>query len=165
MFELKPLSPDSIEPALKKAHRYRLLNEALEAESICRDVLLIDPGNREAQITLLLALTDQFERKLDKFEQARTLLEELDDGYERVYYDGVICERRAKTALEGGGPGSGVVAYGWFREAMERYEAALQLRSPGNDDPTLRWNTCARIINRNPSVRPEPDDGVQEMLE
>ena len=43
MFAPKPISPDSIACALTKAERYRLLNEPGEAESICRDILEIDP--------------------------------------------------------------------------------------------------------------------------
>ena len=34
--------------ALEKALRYRLLNEPVEAESICRDVLEVDPDNQAA---------------------------------------------------------------------------------------------------------------------
>lgn len=45
MFELKPLSEGAIPKALKKAERYRLLNEPRQAESICQDVLSIDPDN------------------------------------------------------------------------------------------------------------------------
>ena len=56
MYELKPLSREAIPAALEKAHRYRLLNEALEAESICRDILAADPVNQEATVTLLLAI-------------------------------------------------------------------------------------------------------------
>ena len=58
MFNLKPLSKDAIESALAKAERYRLLNEPDEAESICLDVLAIDPSNETARITSILALTD-----------------------------------------------------------------------------------------------------------
>ena len=47
--------------ALAKAERYRLLNEPGEAESICLDVLEVEPDNQEALVTLLLALTDQFD--------------------------------------------------------------------------------------------------------
>ena len=39
MFVLKPISRDSVEGAMAKAERYRLLNEPNEAESICRDIL------------------------------------------------------------------------------------------------------------------------------
>src|SRR6202012_374860 len=60
MFELKRLSPEAIPAALEKALRYRLLNEPAEAESICHDVLTIEPENREALVMLLLAITDRF---------------------------------------------------------------------------------------------------------
>jgi hypothetical protein len=58
MFELKRLSDEAIPAALEKALRYRLLNEPAEAESICHDVLRIDPENQQALVVLLLALTD-----------------------------------------------------------------------------------------------------------
>ena len=50
MFELKRLSEDAIPAALEKALRYRLLNEPAEAESICHDVLHIDPENQQALV-------------------------------------------------------------------------------------------------------------------
>ena len=56
---LKPISHESVAGALAKAERYRLLNEPGEAESICRDILQIEPGNQAALIHLILALTDQ----------------------------------------------------------------------------------------------------------
>ena len=59
-FELKSLSPDAIPAALEKAHRYRLLNEPEQAESICEDVLRLDPENQDAITSLILALTDRF---------------------------------------------------------------------------------------------------------
>ena len=48
MFELKRLSDEAVAAALEKALRYRLLNEPAEAESICHDVLRIDPENQHA---------------------------------------------------------------------------------------------------------------------
>jgi hypothetical protein len=60
MFELKPLSPDAIPAALEKANQYRLLNEPGAAESICLDILAIDPGNQEALINIVLAMSDRF---------------------------------------------------------------------------------------------------------
>ena len=57
MSELKKLSKEAIPAALEKAERYRLLNEPGEAESICLDILAIDPENQRAIIMLLLALT------------------------------------------------------------------------------------------------------------
>ncbi len=60
MFHLKPISKEAINEALQKAERYRLLNEPQLAESICQDILDIDPQNHQATVTLLLAITDQF---------------------------------------------------------------------------------------------------------
>lgn len=166
MYELKRLHRDAVPAALEKARRYRLLNEALEAESICLDILAVDPDNAEALTNLVLALSDQFERKLsEKFEQALALLPRFRSEYERLYYEGILCERRAKVSLSQGGPGSGSVAYTWFRQAMERFEAAQALRPEGNDDALLRWNTCARILNRNTLVVPAHEDDGSPMLE
>ena len=69
MFNLKPISHDSIETALAKAERYRLLNEPHEAESICHDILAIDPANRQARISLVLALTDEIPRSAGGIQQ------------------------------------------------------------------------------------------------
>ncbi len=166
MFDLKPIHKESVEKSLEKAHRYRLLNEPMQAESICLDVLTIEPENQQAINILLLAVTDQFDRRMTaRYKQARELLPRLEDAYERVYYGGLICERRATALLRRGGPGSGHVAYEWFRRAMEHYEDA-EIQSPeGNDDAILRWNTCARIIMRNPEIEAEPEVLRTELLE
>jgi len=166
MFELKTLSREAIPKALEKAERYRLLNEPVEAESICRDVLRIDPDNQSALVILLLALTDQFEEQVaDAVVHAREILPHLSGAYERAYYAGIVCERRAKAQLRRGGPGSGYAAYATFREALDWYEKAEGLRPPGNDDALLRWNTCARILERNPHVRPAAEDRSEPPLE
>ena len=166
MIQLKELSSQGIPAAMEKAKQYRVLNEPLNAESICLDVLAVEPGKQDALITLILALTDQFGRKMnEKFNQAKETVAKLEDPYHQAYYEGIIAERRAKVALKQNALGSGYVAHGWFEDAMELYEKAIELRSAGNDDPILRWNTCARIMNRNPAVKPEPRDQVHEMLE
>lgn len=166
MYTLKTLSKAAIPGALEKAERYRLLNEPLEAESICRDVLATEPGNQQALIVLLLALTDTFKQNMSTaFNQAHEVLENLSDQYCKAYYGGIISERRAKVHLERGGPGSGRLAHEWFHKAMTLYETALNTCSPGNQDALLRWNTCARIIMRHPEVAP-PETGTNEhMLE
>jgi hypothetical protein len=48
---------------------------------------------------------------------------------------------------------------------MHQYEAAHAIRPAGNDDTILRWNTCARILNRNPSVVAGTDEVSNHMLE
>ncbi len=166
MFELKRLSRDAVPAALEKAERYRLLNEPLEAESICRDILEVDPDNQEALVMLLLSLTDQLDdRLMDAVEPARDALSRLRDEYTRCYYNGILCERRAKAHLRRGGPRAGQSAYGWFQEAMENYEKAIAVRPPANDDAILRWNTCARLLMSNPKLAPDKEEAFQTWLE
>src|SRR5438552_18065322 len=96
MFNLKPLHPEAIPAALERAMRYRLLNEPGAAESICHDVLRIDPENQQALVMLLLALTDRFGKGYAVgVTQAQEVLPQLRDPYERAYYAGIISERRA----------------------------------------------------------------------
>ncbi|HEY5814480.1 MAG TPA: hypothetical protein VIT23_17725 [Terrimicrobiaceae bacterium] len=150
MFKLKQLSEEAIPAALEKALRYRLLNDPAEAESICHDVLSIDPDNQEALVILLLALTDHSGTGYAVgVTQAREVLSRLEDPYERAYYAGIICERQAKTWLQQDHPGAGHDAFEFLNEAMSWFEKAEALRPPKNDDALLRWNTCARIIMGN----------------
>lgn len=156
MFEFKPLSAEGIGPALERAERYRLLNEPREAESICRDILAIDPDNQQAVVLLVLALTEALaDEGGGEISEAKDLLSRLESDYERTYYAGIICERQAKQLLSHGTLGSGPMVYHLLRDAMAWYEKAEDLRPPRNDDALLRWNTCARIILRN-KLRPPP---------
>lgn len=164
MFDLKPLSREAIPRALEKAERYRVLNEPREAESICLDILAADSENQPALAVLLLALTDQFESQR-AVRAANEVLGRLAGDYERAYYTGILFERRAKARMEGGQPGSGHVAYDWFRQALEWFEKAEALRPAGNDDARLRWNTCVRILQEHPELRPAPVETVELPLE
>ena len=165
-FELKRLHADSIASALKRAEQYRLLNEPLQAESICLDVLDCEPRHQQALVLLLLARTDQFgETGGARAEDARQLLPALEDEYDRSYYAGIICERWARATLRANSPGAGPNAYNWLHQAMGWYERADRLREQGNDDPALRWNSCARLIQRHEHVRPASDEGFQPLLE
>ena len=166
MFTLKKLSRDGIARALRKVERYRLLNEPWEAESICRDVLESQPDHQEALISLLLAMTDQFNREGGPdVEKARALLPGIRGEYEQAYYAGIICERKGSALRERDAPGSGPIVYDWLRQAMDHYERAGGLRTAGNDDALLRWNTCARVIDENPQIQPPSETRVLEMLE
>ena len=145
-FELKALSPEAVQRTLAKAERYRLLNEPGEAESICLDVLAIEPDNQEALVMLLLALTEQFDEHSPRVAEAWATVARLRDDYERAYYTGIVYERRARAQLRHGTPGAGPQVYEWLRDAMNWYEKAEAVRAPGNDDALLRWNACARFI-------------------
>jgi hypothetical protein len=146
MFELKPIHPKAVPNALTKAELYRLLNESAQAESICYDILQVDPDNQRALTTLLLALTDQFDQGIP-VNSPQELLPRLHGEYEQAYYAGIIYERKARAQLNGGIPGGGFVAYELLREAMFWYERAEAIRPPDNDDATLRWNACVRTIS------------------
>jgi hypothetical protein len=162
-FELKPISATAIPEALQKAERYRLLNEPSEAQSICEDILRIDPDNQEVLITLLLAATDQIEQGGSERE-AREILPRLQSEYHRAYYGGIISERSAKALLRSGLPGGGFAAYDALEDAMRRFEEAEALRPPGNDDAILRWNACARLLMKNPTIQRRPEERYQEVL-
>src|SRR5687768_4272860 len=151
---LKQLSPDAIPRALEKAERYRLLNEPMDAESICLDILAADPTNQRALVMLLLTLTDQLGQsyRMDDL-RAEDVISRLEDEYQRAYYAGIVDERRAKSILDAGGPGAATRAHDLLVDAMRHYEQAEELRPPGNDDALLRWNTCARMMN-SPGVHP-----------
>src|SRR5437870_13002496 len=116
MFALKPLSKDAIPAAIEKAMRYRLLNEPAEAESICLDVLRADPENQQALVILVLALTDRFSTGYAVGDsKAQEIVARLRDEYERSYYSGIICERRAKAFLR---QSSGGAAYNADRKSV-----------------------------------------------
>ncbi len=166
MFELKPISNDAVAAALAKAERYRLLNEPIGAESICRDVLRVDAENQEALITLVLSLTDQLaQRGNEAFLELRELVPRIASEYHTHYYSGLVFERRANARMHLGGPGSGSVAYDWYRQAMQYYEQAAEIRPPGEDSSILRWNTCVRVLERHPDLIPEPEDQTVQLLE
>ena len=167
MSTLKRLSPAGIPRALEKAERYRLLNDPGDAESICLDILEVDPGHQRALVSLLLSRTDQFPRARDGagVASAREVLPRLQSEYERAYYNGIICERWAKALRTRGVPGSGATAYQWLQEAMEHYEQAEKVRPAGNDDALLRWNACARTIARHPDLKPAVEERAETMLE
>jgi hypothetical protein len=157
-YQLKRLSPEAIPPALERAERYRLLNEPVQAESICLDILAVDPENQQALVLLLLALSEQFgENITEKLDRAWSLLPKLHDEYQRAYYQGLLLERQARLYARSGAPGSNFSAYDLFSEAMRLFEKAERLRPPGNDEALLRWNTCARTIMTE-KLEPRPED-------
>ena len=159
MFNLKPLSKEAIPTALEKARHYRLLNEPAAAESICLDVLAVDPENQEALVDIVLAMADRFGKDYAVGDNhVNEFLPRIRDEYARNYYTGIVFERRAKAVLNK----DGVNAFEMFRQAMDCFEKAEAIRPHGNDDAILRWNGCARIIHRN---RLKPRDMGHDFLE
>ena len=152
---LKTISKDGIPEAISKAELYRFLNEPEESESICHDILAVDPGNQMAMRILGLAITDEFTGQgSDRYSEAEAMFQDLADPYEKQYYTGLLLERRAKAEMQAGHPAHAVSVL--FQEAMHHFEAAEKIRPPENDDAMLRWNRCARLLAKLPQVEWPP---------
>jgi hypothetical protein len=165
MPELKRISPAAIPRSIEKAERYRLINQPWAAESICHDILAVDPANQRALHDLVLALTDQFSgESAELVKRAHEALAKITNAYERAYYAGMISERRATAKLASGVPGAGFIAYEWLQEAMEHFAEAERLRPSGNDDALLRWNSCVRLIDSRTDLRPGPVHRAEHVI-
>jgi len=157
---LKAVSKGAIARAIAKAEMYRHVNEPGETESICRDVLATEPDNQAALALLGLALADQICGKVsDRCAEAGRIIQSLKDPYERLYYTGLLNERRAKANLHAGQPPH--VLEPLLENAMACFEQAEKLRPEGNDDAILRWNRCVRLLESFHEVQPEPAPGIE----
>jgi len=164
VFEPKAL-PCEAEAALELAERCLAEREPEEAESLCLDVLAIAPGNDRAALLLVrsrLALLDH--ARPEDVERARQALTGLSNEYDRLFYGGVLCTRRAKHQLRQRGAHSGASAYDSLRRAMEHFEAAARL-APESPEPVARWNACVRLIARHPACQPHPDRDEEHGIE
>jgi len=161
MPDLKTISREAIPRATQKAERYRLLNQSWATESICLDILEVDPTNQPVLVMLLLAITDQFGPESGQSAQrARAILDRVTDPYQQAYYAGIIAERLAHAQLHSGAMHAEAMAHETLRSAMESFEKAEKVRAPGNDDAILRWNTCVRMLER--MRRHEISEGAYE---
>jgi tetratricopeptide (TPR) repeat protein len=148
-YTIKRISTAGIGEAIAKAELYRSLNEPEEAESICRDIVAIEPQHQLALRLLGLALTDQFTgHGSDRYREAEKIFLELKDPYERLYYTGILHERRAKAQLKAGQLPRSLSAL--FDHALHSFAEAEKIRPAGNDDAILRWNRCVRLL-QNPA--------------
>jgi hypothetical protein len=147
-FQIKTIRPDSVPHSLEMARRYRLLNEPMQAESICLDILALEPDNEAARIELVLTMSDQFAgtRKSPRRADIMAHIDMLSDEYSKHYYRGLVHEREGLGFLDRGH--AATFAYDGLRDAMDAYERAEKLRPLGNDDAILRWNACVRAIQR-----------------
>jgi len=162
--QLKSISKAGIPEALAKAELYRYLNEPEEAESICRDILAVDPDHQLARRMLGLAITDQFTGAAgDRYGEVQSIFQSLRDPYERNYYTGLLHERRAKAQLHSGC--SAHVLLPLVEEALRSFAEAEKIRPAGNDDSILRWNRCVRLLESRPefhAVHPGPAEFESE---
>ncbi len=154
--ELKSIRKTGIPEAISKIELYRFLNEPEEAESICHDILAVEPGHQLALRFLGLAITDQFTGDVtDRHREVEKIFERLSDHYERLYYTGLLHERRAKAQLRAGRPP--LVVLPLFEEAMRCFVEAEKVRPPDNDDAILRWNRCVRLLQTFPELEREKE--------
>ena len=166
MANYKELSPEGVAAALVRAKEYRYLNDPELAESICLDIIHMQPNNQDANRLLLLAETDQFGgTNHEALNNAKEALSKLTDPYQRAYYGGLISERYARWMLKGRGQRSHFVAHEAVQDAIAQYEEALKLKPEGNDEAILRWNTCQRMIKRYRLTPPDESDRQDMGLE
>src|ERR1700758_3763648 len=152
--KLKTISKSGIAEAIAKAELYRYLNEPEEAESICLDILAADPKHMLGLRTLGLAITDQFSGGPgDRYAEVEKIFGSLTDAYERLYYTGLLCERRVKAQLRGGRAPHTLLPL--LEKALQCFAEAEQVRPPGNDDAILRWNRCVRLLQSEPDFETE----------
>jgi len=143
--KLKSISGEGIPEAISKVELYRNLNEPGEAESICRDILAIEPGNQTALRLLGLAITDQFTGETsDRYSESESAFRGLTSEYERIYHLGILRERKAKAQLRAGRLPHTVLPI--FEEAMNYFAEAEKVSPQSNDDAILRWNRCVRLL-------------------
>ena len=72
-----------------RAKHYRLLNEPGASESICLDILEIEPENQEVLVTLILAMSDRFAKDYTVSDaQIKDYLTRINNEYQRAYYNG-----------------------------------------------------------------------------
>jgi len=166
MSMLKTIELGDIPAALERAERYRLMDEPWAAESVCLDILTVEPQNQSALVNLLLSLTAQFKEQLfPAYNRALEVQSKLTNPYQKTFYLGIIYERRAKAHLRKRGFSTGRAAYEWFQRAMTAYEKAIAVRPAGNPDSILRWNSCARILMEDKEVEEPPSKASESMLE
>ena len=167
MLQFKPLSKVSIPKALVKAKHYRLLNEPWQAESICKDVLNVEPENQLAILYLILAISDQFTNDdVSGQTNAKKLCARLDSEYDKKYYRGLIEERLGKAALKRNTPRAKYIAYENYRSAMNYFEEAEKaIHTDDNQDVVLRWNACMRRIQEFKLTPSQNEDQVQPFLD
>ena len=146
----------AVKKALKKAKQYRSLLEPEIAESICLDILHVDPENQDVIVVYILTLLDQISRS-DNKTQIKTIeraIEKLTSQYQRYYYTGLLNERRARHLLTQAMSHS--FAYDYFYEALQYYQKAIERCPEKNDEAILRWNSCIRTIEKE-KLKPRRD--------
>ncbi len=154
--KLQNIHSGAIASALSKAQQYRSLLEPEIAESICLDILKIDPEHQDALVIYILSLTDQLNQseRQSQIKAVQRAIDKLSTDYQRLYYSGLLSERRARFMITQ--PMSRSFAYDYFYEALQSYQKAEAIRPDDNDEAILRWNSCIRTIEKE-KLKPRRD--------
>ena len=145
-YKLKRISTAGIPEAIAKAELYRSLNEPEEAESICRDILAVEPTASARLAPSWPRSHRPVHRRSVRSRTGKRKRSSSDssDPYERLYYAGIVYERRAKAQFNAGQPPH--VLLPLFEQALHTFAEAEKISPPGNDDAILRWNRCVRLL-------------------
>ncbi len=159
MPDLKSLSREAIPAALEKAERYRLLNEPAEAESICLDILETDPENQTGAHHAPARVDRSLQQGLRGERHAGESVAGADQGRIRAR----LLRRDSGRAAGQGETGAGTVRARVITPTTNcakrcgSLRRRRKIRPPGNDDALLRWNTCARMMEKNKLAAREED--------
>lgn len=161
--ELKSLNGHDLDQAQRKAEKYRDLNQPDETDSICRDILAVNPQHQAALRSLGLSLTDRYDGDgMQLHREALAVFGKLESAYERTYYAGIAWERYGKSQLaQGIGPG----AHHAFHRALHLFEEAEDLTEKENPDPILRWNRVVRELTTHPLLRFEEERSPESEMD
>ena len=154
--KLHDIHIDAIGQALEKARQYRSLMEPEIAESICLDVLHVQPDNQDVLVIYILALLDQIPHPETQIEvkSIERIIDKLNSEYQRYYYSGLLHERMARYMITQ--TMSHSFAYDYFYQALRCYYQAQKIIPAQNEEAILRWNSCIRTIEKE-KLKPRQD--------
>ncbi|MEE3327469.1 MAG: hypothetical protein VX252_09050 [Myxococcota bacterium] len=163
--DIKTLEAADLEKALAAAKATWAELRAEDTESICLDILDLDPQNRSALELLLRSRIELLKKGLPQsVARAQELIPRLDSTFDQAFYSGMLREAQARYLLEKRGRETSRVAYSWFRHAMDDFEEASAIATD-RIEPKLRWNACLRTLKNNPQCVPPSDDGEDHGIE
>src|SRR5262249_59215005 len=123
---------------------YRSTNAPKDSKSICRDILAVDPNQRLALRMLALPITDHFLGGVsDRYREAEEIFQRLSENYDRLYYTGILYERRAKAQLCA--RQSPPTLLPLFERALQNFCEAEKIPPAGNDASIPSWNRFVRL--------------------
>ena len=167
----EPGPPCATQTALSRRRRcarqsraLSFLNEPSEAEGICLDILAVDASNQRRSSFCCSRSPISSGNPLTPTNGHATR-----SPYSRANTTRPTTPASSRSARESAAGarrrGSSAGVCDWIAEAMRYFERAEWLRPSGNDDARLRWNACARFLDRHLVCARRPRTFEIEMLE